>query len=196
MNNPGVRLIFYQDIMSILLYHKPKGIIVTRHDDKNRRTVYDCLPEWVFSQNYIPVGRLDLDSRGLLLFTQDARLMNRLTCPGQCLKTYEVWVRGQVTDEHIGRILRGIETARDTLRAVEIERMGSIGFKTRLRVVLDEGKNRHIRRMFGAIFDEKLGRLMKVTDLKRTGFGPVQLDILSGNWRFLSEGEGKALYKT
>jgi 23S rRNA pseudouridine2605 synthase len=158
--------------------------------------VYDCLPAWVLTDNYIPVGRLDLDSRGLLLFTQDARLMNRLTCPGQCLKTYEVWVRGRVTDAHIGKMLEGVETARkDKLRAVEIERMGGIGRKTRLRVVLDEGKNRHIRRMFGSLFDESTGRLMKVMDLKRTGFGPVQLDILSGNWRFLSDEEEKTLYK-
>jgi 23S rRNA pseudouridine2605 synthase len=72
----------------LLVFHKPKGVVVTRSDNLGRRTVYDCLPSWIKANGWIPVGRLDADTRGLLLFTTDGKLLERLTRPGTCIKTY------------------------------------------------------------------------------------------------------------
>lgn len=179
----------------VLLFHKPKGVVVTRRDERGRRTVYDCLPPWVAEKGFVPVGRLDRDSRGLLLFTMDRFLMDRLTRPRQCSKTYEVWVRGRPTEKQIQSMLTGVETRGEMLHAREIVLTGNAGPKTRLSVVLDEGRNRHIRRMFGALHDEKTGLPIKVTDLKRIRFGPISLDIPSGSFRALSISEIQELYR-
>ena len=79
----------------VFLFHKPKGAVVTRRDERGRRTVYDLLPAWVLRDGWVPVGRLDLDSRGLLLFVRDGALVEAFTRPGGLLKTYEAWVRGR-----------------------------------------------------------------------------------------------------
>ncbi len=173
----------------ILLFHKPKGVVVSRRDERGRKTVYDLLPDWVYDQGWKPVGRLDRDSRGLLLFVQDGKLLERLTRPGACLKTYEVWVRGFVTPELIERALEGVPAPAGRLRARKIIVQGGAGPKTRLRVVLDEGKNRHLRRLFHAFNDPRRGTPLKVVDLKRLEFGAVRLDVASGEWRFLTPKE-------
>ena len=178
---------------AILMLHKPKGVVVTREDERKRKTVYDILPAWVQADGWIPVGRLDMDSRGLLLFVKDGRLMDRLSRPGRMIKTYEVWVRGRVTDEHLAAIRAGIPTPVGILSAVEIKRLGGAGQKTRLQVELDEGKNRHIRRMFGALNDPERDTPLKVLELKRIKFGNLTLDVPSGAWRFLTEVEVASL---
>jgi len=81
------------------MFHKPKGVLVTLSDEGSRKTVYDILPGFVLEDKWRPVGRLDRDSRGLLLFTQEGELVNRLTQPGQYSKIYEVWIRGRITKE-------------------------------------------------------------------------------------------------
>ena len=88
----------------LLMLHKPKGCVVTRSDEKGRKTVYSLLPEWAFRENWMPAGRLDLDSRGLLLFSKDGKDVDALTRPGGLLKTYEVWVRGRVTPERQAQV--------------------------------------------------------------------------------------------
>jgi len=173
----------------LLMLHKPKGYVVTRSDEKNRKTVYDLLPEWAYQELWMPVGRLDLDSKGLLLFTQDSKLSDNLTKPGSCHKIYEVWVRGHVTPDHIARILEGVKVGEDRLKAVSIRITGGVGAKTKLEVELDEGKNRHIRRMFGALKDLKFGTPLKVLELKRFQIGDLKLDVESAKWRFLTEAE-------
>jgi 23S rRNA pseudouridine2605 synthase len=173
----------------LILFHKPKGVVVTRSDDLGRRTVYDCLPSWVKSGGWTPVGRLDADTRGLLLFTTDGKLIERLTRPGTCIKTYEVWVRGRVTDGHVLQMLSGVRSGNDFLKAVSVERKGGAGPKSRIRVRLDEGRNRHIRRLFGELRDPERGTALKVTDLKRIRFGSLTLDVPSGHWRFADEEE-------
>jgi len=85
----------------LLALNKPKGYVVTRSDERGRKTVYDLLPDWAFDDGWMPIGRLDLESKGLLLFTQDGKIGDALTRPGNCSKVYEIWVRGHVTDEHI-----------------------------------------------------------------------------------------------
>jgi 23S rRNA pseudouridine2605 synthase len=173
----------------LILFHKPKGVVVTRSDNLGRRTVYDCLPEWVLNEGWQPVGRLDSDTRGLLLFTTDGKSADKLTRPGACVKTYEVWVRGRVTADHVLRMLEGIPSRGEILKAMRVELRGGTGSKSRVLVHLDEGRNRHIRRLFGELRDPERGTALKVTDLKRIGFGCLELDIPSGQWRFVEEAE-------
>ncbi len=173
----------------LLLLNKPKGYVVTRSDEKGRKTVYDLLPPWAYDEGWMPVGRLDLDSKGLLLFTQDGQISNHLTQPGSCHKIYEVWVRGHLTHEQAAQLVEGIEDKDELLKAVRVEIKGGAGPKTRLEVELDEGKNHHIRRMFGELKDPKFGTPMKVLELKRTAIGPLKLDVESGQWRLLTANE-------
>jgi 23S rRNA pseudouridine2605 synthase len=177
----------------LLALHKPKGYVVTRSDELGRKTVYDLLPDWAFENGWMPVGRLDMDSKGLLFFTTDGKIGDALTRPGNCKKVYEIWVRGYVTDEHIAAAKRGVESKYGLLRALRVEKLGTGGAKTKLRVVINEGKNRHIRRLFGALKDPKFGTPLKVLDLKRVRIGTFDLDIASGQWRFLTEEEEKRL---
>src|SRR5690349_7945558 len=101
---------------SILLFHKPKSVVVSSHDERNRKTVYDSLPSWAAEEHWIPVGRLDRDTRGLLLFVKDAKLVDFLSAPGNFEKEYEAVVRGHVTEEHLNQLINGVETAIGVLR--------------------------------------------------------------------------------
>jgi len=105
------------DTPNLLALNKPKGYIVTRSDERGRKTVYDLLPQWVFDDGWMPIGRLDLDSKGLLLFTRDGHIGNALTKPGGREKVYEIWVRGHVTDDHIAAAKRGVKSKDDILKA-------------------------------------------------------------------------------
>lgn len=180
------------DSSKLLVLHKPKGYVVTRSDEHGRKTVYDLLPQWVFDDGWMPIGRLDLESKGLLLFTQDGQVGNALTKPGGCTKVYEVWVRGHVTDEHLIEAKKGIESKHGLLKA-DAQKVGMGGAKTKLRVALNEGKNRHIRRLFGALKDPKFGTPLKVLELKRISIGSFNLDVESGKWRHLTLDEEKML---
>lgn len=137
----------------------------------------------------MPVGRLDKDSTGLLLFVKEGPLVYRLQTPGHIDKTYEVWVKGRFLQEHLEKVLKGVETPIGLLKAKSVEVLGAVGPNTLLKVILDEGKNRHIRRMFGALKDVKLKKFFKALDLTRVAIGPVLLDIEPGQWRFLTEAE-------
>ena len=179
--------------VSLLMLHKPKGYVVTRCDELGRKTVYDLLPDWARTDGWMPAGRLDLDSKGLLLFSKGGRDVDALTRPGRLEKTYEVWIRGKMTQEHVTKALAGVETPEGLCRARSVELLGGAGPRTRLKVVLDEGKNRHIRRLFGALKDPRFGTSLKVLELKRTAVGDLALDISSGKWRFLTPEETKRL---
>ncbi len=179
----------------LFVLNKPKGYLVTRSDDLGRKTVYDLLPDWVFSDGWMPVGRLDLDSRGLLLFTTDGQINNILTKPGSCIKVYEIWVRGHVSDEHIEMALRGVPSKHGLLKALEVEKIGMGGAKTKLRIKINEGKNRRIRRLFGALKDPKFGTPLKVLNLSRISIGGFKLDIEIGKWRYLLLEEERSLIK-
>lgn len=194
LNREAKDVLEYQRLLQgpeqrILMFHKTKGLVVTRADERGRKTIYDALPAWVRAEGWLPVGRLDQDSRGLLLMVREGKLVEQLTRPGAHTKTYEVWVRGRVTPEHLAAAARGVQTALGTMRAGKVEPLGGAGPRTRLRVELDEGKNRQIRRIFGALRDPLHGTPLKVLELKRTRFGPVELDIEAGKWRFLTEAE-------
>ena len=181
------------DAKKLFALHKPKGYVVTRSDERGRRTVYDLLPNWAFTDGWMPIGRLDLESKGLLLFTRDGQVGNALTKPGGCVKVYEIWVRGHVTDKHIAEAKRGVESKHGLLKALVVKKLGMGGAKTKLKIVIDEGKNRHIRRLFGALKDPKFGTPLKVLELKRVSIGGFELDCESGKWRYLSTEEENIL---
>jgi len=184
-----------KDSKKLFVLNKPKGYLVTRSDDLGRKTVYNLLPEWAYDDGWMPIGRLDLESKGLLLFTTDGQTGHVLTKPGNCLKVYEIWVRGHVTDEHIAQAKKGIKNKQDLLKALVVEKLSMGGAKTKLKIVINEGKNRHIRRLFGAMKDPKFGTPLKVLDLKRVSIGSFKLNIEIGEWRFLSVEEEKMLLK-
>ena len=181
------------DSKELLALNKPKGYLVTRSDDLGRKTVYDLLPSWAYTDGWMPIGRLDLESKGLLLFTTNSKINHALTTPKNCIKVYEIWVRGHVTDEHIAQALKGVQTPEGLLKALKVEKVGMGGAKTKLRVIIDEGKNRHIRRLFGALSDPKFATPLKVLDLKRISIGSFKLDIEIGQWRHLSVEEERML---
>jgi len=159
-----------------ILFHKPAGCLTTRSDEKGRRTVYHYLKGidgWVF-----PVGRLDKDSEGLLIFTNDTGLGNVLTDPRhRILRTYEVTVSGVVSNCDLDNIIKGVEIGKnEKSQPVNIEVLTQCGSTTCLKVQLIEGKNREIRRLF-----EKLGKPVK--RLIRTQYGPFRLgEIKPGEW--------------
>lgn len=180
---------------NLLALNKPKGYIVTRSDEHGRKTVYDLLPDWAFDDGWMPIGRLDLESKGLLLFTRDGQIGNYLTKPGGCIKIYEILVRGHVNDQHIQSALSWVETPHGILKALVVEKIWNAWAKTKLRVQIDEGKNRHIRRLFGAMKDPKFWTPLKVLELKRISIGSLKLSIESGKWEFLSIKEENELLK-
>ena len=139
------------------------------------------------------MGRLDRDTKGLLLFVKDHALVEELGHPGRFEKEYEVWVRGHVQPHHLEEISAGIQSPVGILTCERISIEGYVGPKTRLYIVLKEGKNRQIRRIFGALHDDVFGTPLKVLDLKRIRFGPVSLDVPSGEWRMLTQVETENL---
>ena len=165
------------------LLHKPKGYLSTVSDDKGRKTVMDILGSGV--GRVYPVGRLDYDSEGLLILTTDGELAQHLTHPSnEVPKTYLVKVEGRLTEDDLNPIRSGIEieggyvTKKCRAHIVETNR----DF-TRVEMVLREGKNREIRKMFAAIGKE-------VMLLKRTKVGELTLRGLErGSFRKLSPAE-------
>ncbi len=179
----------------LLVLNKPKGYIVTRSDEKGRKTVYDLLPTWIFDDGWMPIGRLDLESKGLLLFTRDGKIGNFLTKPGGCVKIYEIMVRWYVTDEHIKVALKWIDSPHGLLKALVVEKIWNAWAKTKLRVQINEWKNRHIRRLFWAMKDPKFWTPLKVMSLTRISIWSFKLNIESWKWAYLSEEEEKKILK-
>jgi len=169
----------------LLVLNKPKGYIVTRSDERGRKTVYNLLPSLIFDEQWMPIGRLDLESKGLLLFTREGKIGDALTKPGNCKKIYEIWVRGHVTDEHIIQARKGVDSIHGILKA-KAEKIGIGGAKTKLKIELEEGKNRHIRRLFGALKDPRFGTPLKVLSLNRISIGSFKPTIELGKWRYLT----------
>ena len=168
-----------------LMLNKPRGV-VTSFAETGRETVYAYVPDAPF---VAPVGRLDKASEGLLLFTNDSEWGARVTAPETHLdKTYHVHVAGEVTPAMLSAMVEGVRTKegeRLGAKSVDILRRGSKN--TWLLVVLDEGKNRQIRRIL-----EGLG--MEVVRLVRVSIGPLALgELAKGAWRAITNGEKQAL---
>lgn len=162
--------------------HKPRGYLSTRKDPEGRPTVYDLLPPALHTLFY--VGRLDLDSEGLLLMTNDGDTANRLLHPRyEVERVYEVLIRGELKPDRIERLLEGVELEDGIARAENVKVLGVTRNEMRLRLTLREGKKREVRRMLWAVGH-------KVLRLKRLSYGPIKLDRLpEGKWRKLSEDE-------
>ena len=168
---------------SYLLFYKPKGVITSHGDPHGRKTVYHCLGPaipWVS-----PVGRLDKDTSGLLLLTNDTDFSHAVSHPdSQVPKTYILKVSGRMDDERIAALAAGVVMKRgDRAQPCSVRRLEDRGKYTWLEVVLTEGKNREVRRMIEAVG-------FKVLKLVRTRIGPCTLENLQvGQWRPLSPAE-------
>jgi 23S rRNA pseudouridine2605 synthase len=169
-----------------LMLNKPRGVVTTASDEKGRETVYSLLPEnppWVG-----PVGRLDKASEGLLLLTNDSEWAARISDPESHVdKTYHVQVRARQTEIRVSKLLQGVLSEGELLRVKSARTLRSGEKNTWIEIVLDEGRNRQIRRMFEALEIE-------VARLVRVAIGPLALGPLpKGKCRDLSPSEKIAL---
>jgi 23S rRNA pseudouridine2605 synthase len=161
----------------VLLYHKPPGELVTRSDPQGRPTVFSRLPPG----RWIAVGRLDINSTGLLLLTDSGELANRLMHPRYGLeREYLARVQGPVD---IGKLRRGVplEDGEASFERIEALKPQGEGANRWYRVMLKEGRNREVRRLFAAVG-------ARVSRLRRVRYGPIELpaDLAPGQWRELA----------
>jgi len=171
-----------------LLFYKPKGVITSHGDPEGRRTIYDCLgpnAPWVS-----PVGRLDKDTSGLILLTNDTDFANYITDPAsQVPKAYMIKANTLVSDEILARMAHGLEMKRgDWAQPQSVRRLEDRGKYSWLEIVLTEGKNREVRRLMEAVG-------LKALKLVRTRIGQCSLEGLQvGKWRDLLPSERALLY--
>ena len=168
------------------MLHKPRGFITTMSDEMDRKCVAELIKD--VPVRVYPVGRLDRDSEGMLLFTNDGEFANAMTHPTKHVpKTYRVTVRPSITDEQITALTQGViiddrKTAPAEVRVV-LKEEGRVV----LEIILYEGRNRQIRKMC-----EEVG--LEVARLKRTAIGSIKLGMLKqGAWRELNEDEVRKL---
>ena len=173
-----------------LALHKPAGLVTTASDERGRATVFSCFADALLPR-IVPVGRLDKDSEGLLLFTNDTRWADRIAAPATHVdKIYVVSTSRAVDAAERNALLRGVVSRQETLAAKRVRALPALpGEPHRLEIVLDEGRNRHIRRML-----EGIG--VGTTRLVRIAIGPIELgDLGPGNYRHLTPAELRALEK-
>jgi len=169
----------------ILLY-KPKGYLTTYRDPEHRPTVYDLVEDvgaWL-----APVGRLDLDTSGLLLMTNDTAFADHVTSPAHLVsKTYQVKTATLLGDDQLERLRRGIQLTDGPTRPAEVRRLRDGPKHSFVEIVLTEGRNRQVRRMIEAAGS-------RVSKLVRTAIGPIRIaDLAIGKWRRLTNEEIAAL---
>ena len=190
LNGKLVQLKFASRLPRVLLYHKPEGEIVSRDDPQGRPSVFASLPR-LKSGRWIAIGRLDFNSCGLLLFTNDGGLANRMMHPRYGIeREYAVRVLGEVMPEAMTRLREGIELDDGVARFNFIEESGGEGVNRWYRVKLSEGRNREVRRMFEAVG-------LTVSRLMRVRYGPVQLPprLKRGQCKDLEPREVEALLR-
>jgi len=172
-----------------LMLNKPRGVVTTARDEKGRKTIYSLLPDYTEKNWLAPVGRLDMASEGLLLLTNDSAWGARIASPeAHVEKTYHVQIGAIAGKELIDRLQKGVRTTEGDFLAVKRARILRLGKKNSwVEIVLEEGKNRHIRRMLSELDIEVL-RLLRVA------IGTVELGVLpKGKARPLTNEEKKAL---
>ncbi len=172
-----------------IMLHKPRGYVSTVSDEHGRKTVMDLVAD--IDERIYPVGRLDKDSEGLLLLTNDGAFTNALTHPSHHFaKVYRVTVRPSVSDEQLYHMRNGIEIDGKKTAPCEITVLETQENRVVLEFILHEGRNREIRKLC-----ESQG--LEVARLKRTSIGSLKLGMLpQGKWRELSEQEVKKLLRS
>lgn len=174
-----------ESVRRVIMYNKPDGEICTRDDPEGRPTVFDKLPR-PREGRWINIGRLDINTTGLLMFTTDGELANRLMHPSfEMDREYAVRVRGEVDDQMIERLKAGVMLEDGPAKFTDIQQApGGEGFNHWYHCVVMEGRNREVRRLW-----ESQG--LVVSRLKRVRFGPVFLnsDLPMGRWREMSQYE-------
>lgn len=190
VNGKLVQLRFGLRLPRVLVYHKPEGEIVSRDDPDGRPSVFAKLPR-LKSGRWISIGRLDFNSCGLLLFTNDGVLANRMMHPRyEIEREYAVRILGEATPEMLARLRTGIQLEDGLASFSLIAEAGGEGANRWYRVVLAEGRNREVRRMFEAVG-------LMVSRLMRVRYGPVHLSprLKRGQCRDLEPGEVQELLK-
>ncbi|MCW5602766.1 23S rRNA pseudouridine(2605) synthase RluB [Nitrosomonas sp.] len=188
VNKRIIRINASERLPRVILYHKPEGEIVSRHDPEGRPTVFDSLPR-LKSSRWVAVGRLDFNTSGLLIFTTNGMLANQLMHPRfEAEREYAVRIIGCLTPEQKDQLLRGVELGDALAKFSDISERGGEGTNRWYHVVIKEGRNREVRRMF-----ETLG--LAVSRLIRVRFGPIILParLKRGMWQELEEGDIKHL---
>ncbi|KUI99317.1 MULTISPECIES: 23S rRNA pseudouridine(2605) synthase RluB [Vibrio] len=177
-------------VCRVLAYYKPEGELCTRHDPEGRRTVFDRLPK-IRGSRWISVGRLDANTSGLLLFTTDGELANRLMHPSrQVEREYLVRVFGEINEQKIKNLVRGVELEDGVARFEDVVYAGGEGMNHTFYVVINEGRNREVRRLWES-------QDTTVSRLKRVRYGDIFLDkaLPRGGWVELSLSEVNYLRK-
>ncbi len=171
-----------------LMLNKPFGYISSLRDPLGRPTVRELLSD--IEERIYPVGRLDVDSLGLLLLTNDGLWASRLTHPGYGLRrTYKAIVKGSISEEALSLLEGGVELEDGPSGPAKISVLKKGGKSTTLRITISQGRNRQVRRMLAAVGYE-------VVHLLRIGFGPLALgDLKMGKYRHLSREELEAINK-
>lgn len=169
-----------------ILFHKPRGCLTTKDDPHGRTTVYDVLPNDVRGLRY--VGRLDQDTEGLLLLTNEGEAVHRLMHPSyEVDREYRATVEGRPGEAALERLREGVELDDGPARALEARHVEDVGHGAVVALVLREGRKREVRRMCEAVGHP-------VTHLLRVRFGPIRLgDLPAGEWRDLTGEEVGAL---
>jgi len=173
----------------VLLYHKPVGEVCTRTDPQGRPTVFDRLPPLAMAR-WIGVGRLDIDTSGLLVFVTDGELANALMHPsGGFEREYAVRVRGEVDAQVLEQLCAGIDLEDGPARLASVSAGGGSGSNRWYRVVVAEGRNRIVRRLWEAVG-------CQVSRLIRVRFGPLELPrhLPRGRWLELQPQQVTGLY--
>jgi len=174
----------------VILYNKPENEVSTRSDPEGRRTVFDKLPPLKHGR-WVSVGRLDLNTSGLMLFTTDGELANKLMHPSsQIEREYAVRILGDVTPEMVQEMHKGVIIEDHLCRFTDIQHYGGEGVNQWYHVVLLEGRNREVRKLW-----ESQG--VKVSRLKRVRFGPLFIpsSVVKGRFNELGKTEIEKLLK-